>query len=127
MDLSIIDTLYFSPLLFPARPYHRLVKDDKLDPEHYNNPLNDAIKARNLFYDEVNIFQRADENLKQVYYLLLSNVREFADFFVYIGYSTDSTDTEAPVVEDRYQLRLPRRLGGRDKPRICDRRMDGKC
>lgn len=26
----LVDTLYFSPLLFPERPYHRLVKDDKL-------------------------------------------------------------------------------------------------
>lgn len=25
-----VDTLYLSPLLFPERPYHRLVKDDKL-------------------------------------------------------------------------------------------------
>ena len=26
----LVDTLYISPLLFPERPYHRLVKDDKL-------------------------------------------------------------------------------------------------
>ena len=26
----LVDTLYVSPLLFPERPYHRLVKDDKL-------------------------------------------------------------------------------------------------
>ena len=25
----LVDTLYLSPLLFPERPYHRLVKDDK--------------------------------------------------------------------------------------------------
>src|SRR6476661_7771142 len=27
---NAIDTLYWSPLLFPSRPYHRLLKDDKL-------------------------------------------------------------------------------------------------
>jgi ATP-dependent DNA helicase RecQ len=27
---NIIDTLYLSPLLFPANPYHALLKDDKL-------------------------------------------------------------------------------------------------
>ena len=27
---ALDDTLYMSPLLFPERPYHRLVKDDKL-------------------------------------------------------------------------------------------------
>ena len=26
----LVDTLYMSPLLFPERPYHKLVKDDKL-------------------------------------------------------------------------------------------------
>ena len=29
-DDEILDTLYLSPLLFPAKPYHALVKDDKL-------------------------------------------------------------------------------------------------
>ena len=29
----VIDTLYLSPLLFPKKPYHRLVKDDKLKDE----------------------------------------------------------------------------------------------
>ncbi|MCL2380941.1 MAG: hypothetical protein FWC64_05030 [Treponema sp.] len=46
-----IDTLYLSPLLFPKKPYHRLVKDDKLASDERNNPLNDAKKARDLFYD----------------------------------------------------------------------------
>jgi hypothetical protein len=41
---SAIDTLYLSPLLFPARPYHALLKDDKLQSEESNNPLNDCIK-----------------------------------------------------------------------------------
>ena len=26
----LVDTLFLSPLLFPERPYHRLLKDDKL-------------------------------------------------------------------------------------------------
>ena len=35
-----IDTLYLSPLLFPEKPYHKLLKDDKLQTEELNNPLN---------------------------------------------------------------------------------------
>jgi ATP-dependent DNA helicase RecQ len=35
-QLNIIDTLYLSPLLFPAKPYHRLVKDDKLQSDEIN-------------------------------------------------------------------------------------------
>ena len=33
-----IDTLYFSPLLFPLRHYHKLLKDDKLQSDQLNNP-----------------------------------------------------------------------------------------
>ncbi len=50
---KVIDTLFLSPLLFPTRPYHHLLKDDKLQSEELNNPLNDSIKARDLFNDEV--------------------------------------------------------------------------
>src|SRR5215203_5466997 len=62
---KVIDTLFLSPLLFPTKPYHALVKDDKLQTEDANNPLNDSIKAKNLFFNEVAAFQQADETLKQ--------------------------------------------------------------
>ena len=40
-------------ILFPARPYHHLLKDDKLQTESLSNPLNDSIKAQELFLSEV--------------------------------------------------------------------------
>ena len=49
----LVDTLYVSPLLFPERPYHKLVKDDKLVSDDVNNPLNDCEKAHQLLWDEV--------------------------------------------------------------------------
>lgn len=64
---KIIDTLYLSPLLFPSRPYHRLLKDDKLQADELNNPLNDAIKAQDLFYDEVNAFRQLDTQLADIF------------------------------------------------------------
>lgn len=82
----VIDTLYLSPLLFPSVPYHALVKDDKINPEGPNNPLNDAIKARDLFYDEVNAFNKLDETSKEIYYLLLHKQSEFEAFFNFISY-----------------------------------------
>ncbi|MBF0648754.1 hypothetical protein IR083_07970 [Dysgonomonas sp. GY75] len=60
---NIIDTLYLSPLLFPTRPYHSRLKDDKLQSEDTNNPLNDSIKAKDLFYDEITAFSQTDETL----------------------------------------------------------------
>ena len=62
-----IDTLYLSPLFFPKRPYHKLLKDDKLQTEELNNPLNDSQKAANLFYDEVIAFHRLSSNMKMIY------------------------------------------------------------
>jgi ATP-dependent DNA helicase RecQ len=86
--VKIIDTLFLSPLLFPSRPYHNLVKDDKLQSDDLNNPLNDSIKAKDLFFDEVCAFNIKEERLKAIFYLLLRNCNEFASFFEYISYSS---------------------------------------
>lgn len=88
--IKYIDTLCLSPLLFPARPYHNLVKDDKLNTEALSNPLNDSIKSMELFYDEVESFKELDEELKEIYYLLLHNQKEFSGFFEYMDYTSDS-------------------------------------
>ena len=83
-NTKIIDTLTLSPLLFPERPYHKLVKDDKLQVDEVNNPLNDSIKARDLFYDEVNAFQKLDVVLQRIYRSLLVNTKEFFGFFKFV-------------------------------------------
>jgi ATP-dependent DNA helicase RecQ len=91
---EIIDTLFLSPLLFPTKPYHKLVKDDKLQSDETNNPLNDSIKAKELFDDEVAAFDQIDEKLKRIFYLLLNDTKEFRSFFHYIGYTCENTDLE---------------------------------
>ncbi len=83
---TLIDTLYWSPLLFPARPYHALLKDDKLQTDELNNPLNDAIKAKALFDDEVAEFRQTDTERKQIFYALLGNKEHFQGFFAFMGY-----------------------------------------
>ena len=92
--INIIDTLYFSPLLFPTKPYHALLKDDKLQTDDINNPLNDSIKAKDLFYDEIAAFHQLKEPLKQIFYQLLHDKREFCAFFDFINYKSDSTNLE---------------------------------
>ena len=84
-EANVIDTLYLSPLLFPKRPYHALLKDDKLQTEELNNPLNDAKKAKILFDDEVAAFGALDENLREIYSALLSGRSEFRAFFSIFG------------------------------------------
>jgi len=83
---DLIDTLYLSPLLFPDKPYHALLKDDKLVTDSLNNPRNDAIKAMELFYDEVNAFHSLSELQKDVYADLLGRKEEFRGFFSYLNY-----------------------------------------
>ncbi|HTN19408.1 MAG TPA: RecQ family ATP-dependent DNA helicase [Pelobium sp.] len=91
---NIIDTLFLSPLLFPTKPYHSLLKDDKLQSEDTNNPLNDAIKARDLLNDEIAAFHQTDHTLKQIFYFLLNDRKEFHSFFRYIGYTSANSDIE---------------------------------
>lgn len=100
--VNIIDTLFLSPLLFPTRPYHALLKDDKLQTDDANNPLNDSLKARDLFYDEVTAFKEIDETLKQIVYLLLHDKKEFASFFHFIEYRSDNTVVEK-LIRDKFQ------------------------
>jgi len=91
---NVIDTLFLSPLLFPTKPYHGLVKDDKLQTEDINNPLNDSIKAKDLFFDEVAAFQQTHEPLKQILYLLLNDKKEFRSFFHFLAYTSSDTNLE---------------------------------
>ena len=96
---NVIDTLFLSPLLFPTRPYHALLKDDKLQTEDANNPLNDSIKAKDLFFDEVAAFQQTDDLLKKILYLLLNKRKEFRSFFHFIEYTSDTTNGEELIRE----------------------------
>lgn len=91
--LPAIDTLYLSPLLFPSRPYHALLKDDKLQTDELNNPLNDAKKARDLFEEEVAAFHHSPQLLQEIYCSLLAADIHFAAFFLYV----DRARTHAPV------------------------------
>lgn len=79
-DWIMVDTLYVSPLLFPERPYHRLVKDDKLLSEQANNPLNDCEKAKALLFDEIEHWHRLSENKQLIFASLLKDKPEFHGF-----------------------------------------------
>ena len=80
-----IDTLYLSPLLFPKRPYHSLLKNDKILTDELNNPVNDCKKAAMLFYDEVNAFLALPQSIQQIFCHLLFNKKEFTNFFKFIN------------------------------------------
>ena len=102
---NIIDTLFLSPLLFPTKPYHALLKDDKLQTEDANNPLNDSIKAKDLFFDEIAAFQQTDETLKQILYLLLSDKKEFHSFFNFIAYESSDTNL-GKLIREKFHFEI---------------------
>ena len=82
---TIVDTLFLSPLLFPKRPYHHLVKDDKLQVDELNNPVNDSMKACDLLNDEIAAWNELTPDKQEIYYQLLYPTQEFGGFFKYIG------------------------------------------
>ena len=89
----LIDTLYLSPLLFPKRPYHHLVKDDKLMSEQMNNPVNDCEKAKELLMDEIAAWHQLSEKKRRIFTLLLQHEEEFSGFLMYVGaFETDDAD-----------------------------------
>lgn len=91
----LVDTLYVSPLLFPERPYHKLLKDDKLETEQLNNPLNDSLKARDLLLDELAVWRGLPSVRRMILSGLLCHKREFAGFIRMAGYEEPS----APLAE----------------------------
>ncbi len=100
-NFLLIDTLYLSPLLFPKKPYHRLLKDDKLQSDELNNPVNDSQKAQILFLDEVKTFEKLPEALRNIFYALLHAQEEFKGFFSYMEFT--------PALQSRSFLDLLRR------------------
>ena len=96
---NAIDTLYWSALLFPQYPYHALIKDDKLQTDELNNPLNDAKKSKDLFYDEVEVFRSLPDTLKLIYYTLLKEQPEFNAFFRYMDYEANVMAIEVEIRE----------------------------
>ena len=93
-----IDTLYLSPLLFPKKPYHHLLKDDKLHTNELNNPVNDSKKAKELFFDELNAFNNFPNNIREIFYTLLKELDEFKFFFDYISYRHFKQSLELPLL-----------------------------
>lgn len=101
---NMIDTLFLSPLCFPNKPYHALLKDDKLQVDELNNPLNDSKKAMELFYDEVNAFQNMDPLQREIYAVLLCRKEEFQGFFSYLGFTFDKN--AADLIRSLYEHRI---------------------
>ena len=103
---SFVDTLYMSPLLFPERPYHRLLKDDKLASEQMNNPVNDCEKARDLLMDEIAIWNTLSDRKRRIFSSLLHDKKEFQGFLKMVGMMEACNGNTAPLIWNEYKGRI---------------------
>ncbi|MFP4547145.1 MAG: RecQ family ATP-dependent DNA helicase, partial [Fidelibacterota bacterium] len=83
---KIIDTLYLSPLFYPTKIYHNLLKNDKLCSDELNNPVNDSKKARQLLHREIAAFEKLPSTLQKIFYDLLKDQAVFQYFFEFIEF-----------------------------------------
>ena len=94
-----------SPLLFPERPYHRLVKDDKLLNDQLNNPVNDCEKARDLLFDEIARWQELPEEKQLIFASLLAGNEEFDGFLRMLG-AVLTTQGLPELIRNHYEGRI---------------------
>ena len=104
-SVPFVDTLYLSPLLFPERPYHRLVKDDKLISEQMNNPVNDCEKARDLMMDEIACWQSLPDRKRRILSTLLHGKEEFQGFLSMVDAAPVQVNLSA-LIWNEYKGRL---------------------
>lgn len=103
---QLVDTLYVSPLLFPERPYHHLLKDDKLMNEQMNNPVNDCEKACDLLMDEIAKWKALPVAQRFIYATLLHDVTEFAGFLAMVDAETCDETTLLEHIRTAYEGRI---------------------
>ena len=108
LEKPVIDTLWLSSLIFIRKPYHRLIKDYKTEPENpeiedewdsffmrhqpwweqddiiENDPVRDSKLSLAVFNNCVEEFQKISPNIQQVLYWLLWKTRQFWTFFSYL-------------------------------------------
>ena len=99
-DQIPIDTLVWSPLLFPKNASHKLTKDDKVLTIDPNNPHSDSKKVRDLFNRLVAAFKALPKAQKEIYYLLLRKQEEYAGFLHFNGIKVGFKNTKALIEKE---------------------------
>jgi len=92
-DDKVLDTLYLSPLAFPKKPYHALIRDGKITSETRNNPVQDSRSCAKVLTDCLEQFKRCSLADLEVYWLAfhLSGMPGMAKLFEQLAKASDST------------------------------------
>ncbi|MDE7136590.1 MAG: RecQ family ATP-dependent DNA helicase, partial [Muribaculaceae bacterium] len=102
----LVDTLFLSPLLFPERPYHNLVKDDKLISDQLNDPVNDCEKARDLLMSEVAKWKKLPESKQLIFPNLLQGIDEFKGFLAFVNATAGHPGDLANMIRSEYKEKI---------------------
>lgn len=97
--MVVVDTLPISPLLFPRKPYHALLKDDKLICDELNNPVNDARKAKELLDAEMAAWAKLPSELRAIFSALLAGQPDFCGFIKLANSTSDVTTSALASVD----------------------------
>jgi len=107
----LVDTLYVSPLLFPEKPYHHLLKDDKLLNEQMNNPVNDCEKAKDLLMDEIARWNVLPEARRTIFASLLQGIPEFEGFLEFVNAKIEKKIDIANLIRSVYSGKICEHAG----------------
>lgn len=88
LQKEFIDTLHLSPLFFPNKPYHRLVKDYRLVSDYLNDPVADSRLAKEVLVDCLQAWQELPDAMQQILPGLLKSDKKFSAFFKLQGAGT---------------------------------------
>jgi len=80
-DKKNIDTLWLSSLVYIKKPYHKLIKDYKIDKT--NDPIEDSRLCKEVFENCISKFSNIDDNVQRILYTLLHKDYRFKTFFEY--------------------------------------------
>ena len=106
---SLVDTLYWSALLFPEKPYHHLVKGYKLhDEDAPNDPLSDARLCKRLLQELIGAFHALDAPLRSIYHGLLHRRPGYGGFFALAGGQYTAAGDLAAVIHAYFGDRICR-------------------
>jgi len=104
---ALVDTLFWSALLFPEKPYHNLVKGYKLNNEDAdNNPLSDAKLCKRLLDELIGVFNGLDGSMRAVYHGLLHDKEGYAGFFAWAGFEPSERAGSIERIRDFFKDRI---------------------
>jgi ATP-dependent DNA helicase RecQ len=103
---ALVDTLFWSALMFPEKPYHKLVKGYHLVNDEVSNPLSDSKLCKQLLIEELGRFEELPQAMRDILHTLLHDKDGYGGFFHLAGYKSETTASAEHLVDSHFNGRL---------------------